>query len=244
MLGRSLALEAAFWAACLLLAAAFVVLAVAAANHYELAIDEKVTFAVQGLYTHEWADGLFDAANRLGDVPELVLAASALVLALLARRRVNEAIVVSAAMISPLLLAATDASIERPDDIYNAMRGTFDGLQYPRIYPSPNGFPSGSTFGVVLVYGMIFWLALRIVRSWLAIAAVRLACAVVIIACCLAPMYAGYHWFTDCLGGAILGMLVLLLSWRVLRALQREREPMRVNDLQSRDRAPVRPSPS
>src|SRR5262245_61661070 len=231
VLGRSLALEAAFWVACILLAAALCVLAVAASDHYELAIDEKVTFAVQSLYTRDWADPLFETANRLGDVPPLMLAATALVLGLLIRRRMIEAAVVIAAMVPPMLLAATNASVERPDEIYKAMRGTFDGLQYPRIFPSPDGFPSGSVFGAVVVYGLIFMLISRITSSGALVALIRIGCAAVIAAGFFAPMYLGYHWFTDCLGGATLGALVLLIAWRVLYALRREHELVRMEDL-------------
>lgn len=237
MLGRSLGLEAAFWSACLILAAAFAVLALAVSGEYELAVDEKVTFGVQALYTKGWADPLFETANRSFDFVPIVLVATGLVIALLARRRIIEAAVVVAAMIPLVLLSATDASIGRPDDIYNAMRANFDGLQYPRIYPSPEGFPSGRAFGGVVVFGLIFWLVPRVTGWWPAIVAVRICCAGIIVLGLLARMYTGYHWFTDCVGGAILGVLVLLIAWRLLQALRRERELVRIEDLVGRKRA-------
>ena len=179
MRAHSLRLEIAFWAACFTLAAAFAALAVSASRYYESAIDEKVTFAVQGLYTRSWADALFETAQRFGEFWPLVGAAAVLVLALLARRQVIEAAVVIAAMVPPMLLAATNASVERPDEIYNAMRGTFDGLQYPRIYRARRAFER-SVFGEVLVYGLIFMLVSRVTSSWPAIALVRIGCAAVI----------------------------------------------------------------
>ena len=231
MRAHSLRLEAAFWLACIVLAISFAVLAVTSSRNYELAIDEKVTFAVQGLYTYSWADSLFEAFHALAGVVALLLAALALAAGLIARQRFAEAVVVAAAMIPPVVLAATDASVSRPDEIYAAMRGTFDGLQYPRIYPSPEGFPSGHVFGATVVYGLVFWLIPRVASSRAVIVAVRIACAIVVTGVALSQMYLGYHWFTDCVGGAILGALVVLISWRALLALQPERELVRVTDL-------------
>jgi membrane-associated phospholipid phosphatase len=234
---HSLRLEIAFWAACLTLAAAFGALAISASRYYESAIDEKVTFAVQGLYTRAWADPLFETAHRFGEFWPLVGAATVLVLGLIARRCTIEAVVVVAAMVPPMLLAVTNASVGRPDEIYHAMRGTFDGLQYPRIYPSPQGFPSGSVFGEVLVFGLIFLLVSRLTSSRVVIVGVRIGCASVVTIGFFAPMYLGYHWFTDCVGGAILGALVLLIAWRALYALRRERELVRIEDLVGAKRA-------
>ena len=88
-------------------------------------------------------------------------------------------------------------------------------------------------FGEVLVYGLIFMLVPRVVSSGLRLSSCASACAAVIVIGFLAPMYLGYHWFTDCVGGAILGALVLLIAWRALYALRRERELVRVDDLVS-----------
>jgi membrane-associated phospholipid phosphatase len=228
---RSLRLEATFWVACVLLAASFVALAVTASRYYELAIDEKVTFAVQGLYERAWAAPLLEAFDALAGVLPLLLVALALAVAFIARQRFAEAAVVAAAMIPPVVLAVTDASVSRPDEIYTAMRGTFDGLQYPRIYPSPEGFPSGHVFGATVVYGLVFWLIARVASSNAVVIPIRIACVAVVLGVALAEMYFGYHWFTDCLGGAILGALVLLIAWRALLALQPERELVRVSDL-------------
>jgi membrane-associated phospholipid phosphatase len=231
MRGNSLRLEAVFWGALLLLAGSFAMLALAASRDYELAIDERVTFAVQGWYVHAWADPLFNTANRLSEVAPLLVAAGALSIALLVRRRILEAAVVAMAMLPALILHWSSVSVERPDEIFNAMRATFDGLIHPRIYPSPDGFPSGHVFGVVLVYGLVAWLVPRVLASYPATLFVRLACLGITVAGFLAPMYSGYHWFTDCLGGAILGAIVLLLAWRLLLMLQPDRELVRVQDL-------------
>jgi membrane-associated phospholipid phosphatase len=215
---------------CAVLAAAVGVLAFWSTRDYMLVGDERITFAVQGLYTRSWAQGLFEDANRVGEL-RVLLPVIIVLAGLLAFRRAftTAAIVVAAAamLVVPELVAAL---VERPAQQYDDMRATFDGLLYPRIYPNPDGFPSGHVFGVTLVTGLVFvfadralpWRPAPVVAQFLAIVVALLAFT--------APMYLGAHWFTDCVGGALLAILVVMLAWRGDRALLGER-PLRVADL-------------
>jgi membrane-associated phospholipid phosphatase len=222
--------EAAFWLLALLLAAAFGVLAVWTSREYYLPGDRTITFGVQDLYQYPWAAGLFSRINEAGNaaVVSSVLAGLAALLAV--RRRLHEAAIVVAAALTQAVPAAVSAAVERPAGQYRLMRASFDGLFRPRIYPSPGGFPSGHVFGEVLAYGLVLWLAGRVLPSPLALA-VRVACLAVVASGFLAPMYAGAHWFTDELGASLLALLVIALAWRADRALRREQPLVRIEDL-------------
>jgi undecaprenyl-diphosphatase len=231
MLARSLRAEAAFWAICALLAGAFASLAVLATREYYLPGDRAVTFALQDLHQHRWAEELFSWANRFGDEWAIALAFVGAVAALAVRRFFAEALLGSAVGLSQLFVAGIDAIVSRPDAEYLAMRATFDGLLYPRIYPSPDGFPSGHVFGEVAVFGFIVWMAPRAFPWWALAWLLRLVCCAVIAAGFAAPMYLGAHWFTDTLAAALLALLALALAWRADRLLHRERELLRIEDL-------------
>ncbi len=241
---RSFIAEAAFWLAVLSLAAAFGVLTVWTSREYYLPGDRAITFGVQDLYRYDWADGFFQRANHAGDVLVLALVFTGLVCVLAARRRFLAAAIVVAAGLTQLAPGVVSASVQRPEGQYQAMRAAFDGLFLPRIYPSPGGFPSGHVFGEVLAYGLVFWLAGRVLPPLLSLS-VRVACVATIAAGFLAPMYAGAHWFTDALGGGMLALLVIMLAWRAERALRPEHDLVRVEDLIGREEtASIRAAPS
>jgi len=234
---RSIIAEAAFWLASLSLAAAFAVLAVWTSRAYYLPGDRAVTFGVQDLYRYGWADGFFEQANRAGDVWVLSIVFGVLASLLAVRRHFLAAAIVVVAGLTQLVPAGLSAAMQRPEDQYVAMRAAFDGLLHPRIYPSPGGFPSGHVFAEVLAYGLVIWLAGRVLPLLLTLP-LRAACVAAIAAGFLAPLYAGAHWFTDVLGGAVLALLVLMLAWRADRALRRERQLVRIEDLLGSERVP------
>ena len=231
MLRRSFLAEAAFWAACLLLAGAFAALAWWSSREYYLPGDRTVTFGVQELYTQPWADALFTWGNRLGDHWVLAIALGVTAAAIAVRRAFADVAIVLALMLAVLAVAAIGHFVMRPTGQYDAMRAVFDGLAHPRIYPSPRGFPSGHVFGEVLAYGLIFWQAPRVLRWPLLTSVIRVFCVGAIILGFVSPLYLGAHWLSDCIGGALLATLVLTLAWRVDRLFQPNRELIRVQDL-------------
>jgi undecaprenyl-diphosphatase len=215
---------------CAVLAAAVGVLAFWSTRDYMLPGDERITFAIQGLYTRSWAQGLFEDANRLGELSFLLPAIIVLASLLAFQRAFTTAAVVlgaGAALVVPELIAAV---VERPAQQYDDMRATFDGLLYPRIYPNPDGFPSGHVFGVTLVSGLVFVFADRALPWRPAPVGAQFLAIVVALLAFTAPMYLGAHWFTDCVGGALLAILVVMLVWRADRALMDE-GALRVADL-------------
>jgi membrane-associated phospholipid phosphatase len=228
---RSLLAETAFWAGCLLLAGVFAALAWWSSREYYLPGDRTITFGLQELYKQPWADELFKWGNRLGDPWVLAIALAVTAAASAARRAFADVAVVLALMLAVFAVAAIGQFVERPTGQYDAMRAVFDGLEHPRIYPSPGGFPSGHVFGEVLVYGLIFWQAPRVLR-WPPLASViRVFCVGAIILGFVSPLYLGAHWLSDCIGGALLAVLALALAWRADRVFQPDRELIRVQDL-------------
>jgi undecaprenyl-diphosphatase len=240
MLKRSLLREAAFWAAWLALACALAALSYAASHEYYLPGDRAITFGIQDLHTQPWADNFFERANHLGDEWVLGSILGAIALLLWARRHVLEVGIVVACGASQFALLAMKAAVERPSDEYDAMRAVFDGLQHPRIYPNPGGFPSGHVFGEVVVFGLIIWLAARLLPWFPAAWLIRFTAIAAIIVGFIAPMYLGAHWFTDCVGGAMLAALVLMLAWRSEQALRREKQLVTISELVGGRRVLVR----
>ena len=231
MLRRSFLAEAAFWVGCLLLAGAFAALAWWSSREYYLPGDRTVTFGLQELYTQPWADELFKWGNRLGDHWVLAIALGVTAAAVAVRRAFADVAIIAVLMLALLVVAAIGAFVERPPEQYDAMRAVFDGLAHPRIYPSPGGFPSGHVFGEVLVYGLIFWQAPRVLRWPFLTSVIRLFCVGAIMLGFVSPLYLGAHWLSDCIGGALLAGLALALAWRLDRIFQPDRELPRVQDL-------------
>lgn len=237
MLHRSLRLEALFWTVWVLAAAGFVALAWWARGNYYLPGDRAITFGIQDLYTRSWADDFFTYANRAGDRWIFGLVLGSLAAACLSRRLYRETAIVAGAALSQLTAIAVGVVVHRPDLEYRTMRASFDGLLHPRIYPNPDGFPSGHVHAEVIAFGLVILFVPRLLPwRWLSLA-VQSAAAATIVAGFAAPMYSGAHWFSDCLGAALLGILTLALAWRVDVFAHRHQALVRVEDLIDRHAA-------
>lgn len=231
MLNRSLRAEALFWCCWLAGLAALTGLALWARREYYLPGDRAITFGIQDLYTWSWAGDIFSAVNHLGDDWVFALSIGLLALALWLRRRVLESALVVAAGLTALVAIGVGAVASRPDGEYLAMRAVFDGLFHPRIYPSPDGFPSTHVYAICVAFGLIIYMAPRVIPLRPLAVLVQVAAAAVIVIGFTAPMYLGAHWFSDCLGAAILALLVLALVWRIDAFAHRNRALLRVEDL-------------
>lgn len=220
-----------FWCCWLAGLAALIVVAVWARREYYLPGDRAITFGVQDLYTQSWAGDVFSAVNHLGDDWVFALIIGLLAVALWLRRRVLESALVIGAGLTALVAIAIGAVAGRPDGEYLAMRAVFDGLSHPRIYPSPDGFPSTHVYAICVAFGLIIYMAPRLIPVRALAALVRVAAAAVIVMGFTAPMYLGAHWFSDCLGAALLALLVLALVWRIDAYAHRNHALLRVEDL-------------
>lgn len=201
----------AFWCAWLAFVGAFVALAAWADSTYHLPFDKEPTFWVQDLDRYAWADPLFERVNRLGDYEVVAAVLIVSVLALIVRGLRFEALIMAGAGAMAWVHAGVRAIVERPQD--------FEGLEAGRVYPGPDGFPSGHVFGQVIVYGLVFAFIGRVIPSRPVAWAVRAGCVAIIALGGPARVYTSAHWPSDVVGAAMLAGIYLLLAWRLDRVI-------------------------
>ncbi|HZC53338.1 MAG TPA: phosphatase PAP2 family protein, partial [Mycobacterium sp.] len=91
--------------------------------------------------------------------------------------------------------------------------------------PPTSSFPSGHTAAAVTLYGALAIIALRVsTRAWLRTLAVVVAVALPVCVA-LARLYRGMHYPTDILGGAVLGLAWLIVTWTVILRGRRAERP-------------------
>jgi membrane-associated phospholipid phosphatase len=82
--------------------------------------------------------------------------------------------------------------------------------------PPTSSFPSGHTAAAVALYGALAIIALRVSsRPWLRTLAVVVAVAMPVCVA-FARLYRGMHFPTDVLGGVLLGLVWLAITWAVI----------------------------
>lgn len=159
---------------------------------------------------------LADAGNFLGDsTPALiVMAALWVMLPLLRLRRelIFLAIAVCLRLVATFLKEWHDSP--RPAAADNVeIRGTFDGF----------GFPSGHAITAALVLGTIWFLVCRFTTrtDYRAIAVAVWIGGMALTG--FARIWVGAHWFTDVVGGSLIGVLIVLTSANISALLSRDR---------------------
>lgn len=85
---------------------------------------------------------------------------------------------------------------------------------------STYSFPSGHAMGSVVCYGMLAYLAVRLIRRPLPRAAVVAGAAAVVLLVGLSRVYFAVHFPTDVLGGYIAGLAWLLVSINLLQVAE------------------------
>jgi len=208
--------DVAFLAAWLAALAGLIMLAAWSDRRYMLPFDVQPTEWLQSLERYPQADRLFYYVNGAGsyDVIAAVLLGSFIVLLL--KGLLPEALITAGAGALHFVHLGLRQLIHRPFSYENPPWWAYP--QYDvRHWPGPHGFPSGHVFGEVLVYGLIFGYAPRVISfrplAWL----VRLAAAAEIALGGLGRIYVGAHWPSDVLGAALLATLYLALAWRLDR---------------------------
>lgn len=129
------------------------------------------------------------------------------VAALLLVRRPFEAALTLATFPARGIGEAVKRLVERPRPDEALVRVIDDGS-------TSFSFPSGHALTAVLVYGLLWWIAGRVLpwrpARWL----VRAWCAFIILTTPASRVYLGAHWPSDVIGGALLGgILLAALLW-------------------------------
>lgn len=196
------ALTAPWWLVGLL-AGLFVVLGIICRGPNTLGIDLDVSHWVQDRASW-WADPLATLGNTIGEAPVAVsLLVISVVLGFILKRW-RELWFLLVVAVGRLLATQLKGIFDspRPNGEQVRLEHFFDGY----------GFPSGHTLTSTLVAGtLVFLLARQFPRP-----GVRIALSAywpLAIACtAFARIWVGAHWFTDTIGGALVGIVIVLLA--------------------------------
>jgi membrane-associated phospholipid phosphatase len=178
--------------------AAFLALAVPAAEPRYFTIDHVVRGVVESLH-HHTLETPMAAASLLGYdtglVPLIALASAVL---WRAHRRW--------ALALPLVMAGTGV-------LQWAAKWAVDRA---RPNEAPWGFPSGHVLSVVVFFGLVAFLVCGSARraAWRRVGATLCALTVFVVA--FSRLYLGVHWFSDVIGGLLIGLAYLLTAISVL----------------------------
>lgn len=186
----------------------FVALAVAAHSVPYFALDLKVTRAVQSLHF-----GAFDALMRglswTGFVPQVDVIGASIFLAIFLSGLRWEAVAVAFSYASTLAVTLIKLIVVRP-------RPGVD-LVHVMSRLDTTAFPSGHVVASTTLCGFLAFLAYTLLKpSGLRTALVCLPIAIVPLMG-LSRIYLGQHWFSDVMGGYLLGSLWLMLTIRFYR---------------------------
>ncbi len=144
---------------------------------------------------------MLDVPEELADTPLLVpIWAGAMVVVLVALGW-RQAVLVAAALVLRFSNGPLKEIVGRP-------RPSLD-LVSAEHQPSSLSFPSGHAQTVVLLYGLLFYLATVYIRDGRLRTAAQLFCGWVIIFTGMERVYAGHHWPSDVVGGFMVGGLLL-----------------------------------
>ena len=177
------------------LLAAYLVLALAAAQHHFLPLDRSVRDWVQPMRSG-WLDLSMQTVSFLGEpaglIPLILIASAALWRA--SRRW---------ALLLPALMAGTGVL---------QLVGKW-AADRPRPNAAPWGFPSGHVLSLAVFFGIVAFLLVTLSdrqRRWRLSAC--FACGIAVGLVAASRIYLDMHWFSDVLGGFALGTAYLLIA--------------------------------
>ncbi len=190
-----------------------------AALGLSIAAAQTQTFPGDSAITH-WlqrasSDGMEDwmqTASRLGGTVPLLLTALAAMVILMFRSRQMQAMALPFVAAGGALVPLLKHVIDRP-------RPSADVVQV-LTHPSGMSFPSGHAFMAMTLLGALICLAPELLgreRRW-AVLGLRTALALAILAVGASRIYLGAHWFSDVLGGYVLGGVTLFAGIKLSHA--------------------------
>lgn len=190
------------WVMIAAIAAVFLILAAFASGTGTLTIDQRASDWVQGL--GDWSTTVANIGNVLGETPyALGLLVIALVGSVVLRNpRVTWFLVIAAIgrVLAMFLKELFDSP--RPTETQVTLAEQFENY----------GFPSGHATTSAVLMGTLAFLAAWYLHTsgtrWLLVAIATLGVAIT----AFARIDVGAHWFTDTLGGALVGTIIVLVA--------------------------------
>ncbi|HEY0900351.1 MAG TPA: phosphatase PAP2 family protein [Sphingobacteriaceae bacterium] len=168
-------------------------------------------------WNHTFLDRIMVGISYPGYFPRSVIMIAATALILFLKRYRREAFFVLLTSVSGLISGGTKLLIRRPrptEDLVTIVEQA-DGLS----------FPSGHVTLYVIFFGFVALLSLRLKRFPRKLRFFILALSLfMILSIPLSRTYLGAHWFTDVLGGFIIGTTFLIIL--IILYLGKEKKPM------------------
>ncbi|WP_131538848.1 phosphatase PAP2 family protein [Pedobacter nototheniae] len=197
MLPKRNALVAIF----ILLVIAFIALSIFVAHHPILKFDIDVSLLIQK-YHSEALDKIMLAISIFGEIPFSLICVLIVAAIFYFKNYKREALYIALVMFSGLIILGIKRIINRP-------RPTGFNVRLVEVFRFQS-YPSGHVLSYVLFFGFLIILmntlkdipkVTRLVLTYIS--------AFLIISISISRIYLGAHWFTDTLGGFLLGLICL-----------------------------------
>ncbi len=180
---------------------AFALLAAFVGNYPINTLDLSVSHHIQQI-RNPWLDQLMSIVSKLGDVAfafSFMLIAASLFFIFRYKREAAFVLAISGTGLITFILKR----------VFDRARPTEDHVTLLDIYHN-NSFPSGHTLSYVVFFGFLIFLMQKIksLPKYLS-NGIKVFSYFMLIAGPLSRIYLGAHWFTDILGGIMIGLLYL-----------------------------------
>ncbi len=189
------------------LLAGFVAAAVLASRAAYFPADLWVSHRLQDLDAAPYVRAV-EVASALTEPPWVVLALLVMTAVLAWRRLWSEAVAVVAAQAIRAVNALAKELVGRP-------RPSPDLVEV-REFPGTDSFPSGHVVSALVVYGLLFYLAGRMLPWPWARWGVRLLGLYVVAFTAMERIHTGAHWLSDVYGAALLTLPLLAIVWNLV----------------------------
>jgi undecaprenyl-diphosphatase len=192
----------------------FIPLALLAHFNTLLPGDEAISSWVQGLDS-PLVDGLLRVASFTGDTWPALATVAVLTLYLLYRKRRLEALFVAAVpALTALLNYLTKNLVDRARPGDDPLGG---GLS----------FPSGHTTYALVFFGLLAFLALRLIKKASIVRLVQVLIVLLVTLVALSRIYLEAHWPSDVLGSFLFGGMLLILAILIYKMVSKENDDAR-----------------
>ncbi|WP_316799464.1 phosphatase PAP2 family protein [Pedobacter frigidisoli] len=183
------------------LVVAFVSLSIFVAQHIIWEVDLKISLFIQQ-FQSDWLDKLMLAISFFGELPYSLLSVVVVALIFYWQKYKREALFILTVLLSGLIILGVKNVINRP-------RPTSFYVRLVEVNRFQS-YPSGHTLSYVLFFGFLIILMSHLKGIPKTTRMIVSACSFFLIVM-VAPsrIYLGAHWFTDTLGGFLLGLICL-----------------------------------